>query len=49
MMRVTFFEKVMLVITFATLLLAGCGSSTPQVEFYILNPLTGMQGQVNTG
>jgi uncharacterized lipoprotein YmbA len=48
MMRVTFFKKVTLVITFTTLLLAGCGSSSPQVEFYTLNPLIGMQGQVNT-
>jgi uncharacterized lipoprotein YmbA len=48
MMRVAFFKKVTLVLTFTTLLLAGCGSSTPRVEFYTLNPIPGMQGQVNT-
>jgi uncharacterized lipoprotein YmbA len=48
MMRVGFFKKVTLVVTFTTLLLIGCGGSTQRVEFYTLNPLTGIQGQVNT-
>ena len=48
MMRVGFFKKVTLVVTFTTLLLIGCGSSTQRVEFYTLNPLSGIQGQVNT-
>jgi uncharacterized lipoprotein YmbA len=47
-MRLKFFKKVTLVIALTTLLLAGCGSSTPRLKFYTLNPLTGMQGQVKT-
>jgi uncharacterized lipoprotein YmbA len=48
MMRINFFHKVMLMLTFTTLLFAGCRSSAPPVEFYTLNPLSGMEGQVNT-
>jgi uncharacterized lipoprotein YmbA len=48
MMRIGFFKKVTLAVTFFTLLLAGCRSSAPPVEFYTLNPLDDMEGQVNT-
>jgi uncharacterized lipoprotein YmbA len=48
MMRIGFLKTVTLVVTFTTLLLTGCGSSSPRVEFYTLNPLSGIQGQVNT-
>ncbi len=48
MMRVGFFKKVTLVVTFTTLLLIGCGGSTQRVEFYTLNPLTGIQAKANT-
>ena len=48
MMRVGFFKKVTLVVTFTTLLLIGCGSSTQRVEFYTLNPLSGIQAGANT-
>jgi uncharacterized lipoprotein YmbA len=48
MMRIKFFHKVTLMLTFTTLLFAGCRSSAPPVEFYTLNPLSGMEGQVNT-
>jgi uncharacterized lipoprotein YmbA len=47
MMRIGFLKTVTLVVTFTTLLLAGCGSSSPRVEFYTLNPLTGMQAEAN--
>jgi hypothetical protein len=48
MMRIGFFKKVTLMVTFTTLLLAGCRSSAPPVEFYTLNPLSDMQGKANT-
>jgi len=48
MMRIGFFKKVTLMLTFTTLLLAGCRSSAPPVEFYTLNPLSDMQGKANT-
>ena len=48
MMRIGFFEKITLVFAFTSLLLAGCGGSTQRVEFYTLNPLSGMQAQVKT-
>ena len=48
MMCIGFLKKATLVVTFFILLLAGCRSSAPPVEFYTLNPLSGMQGQVNT-
>ena len=47
MMRIGFLKTATLVVTFTTLLLTGC-SSSPRVEFYTLNPLSGMEGQVNT-
>ncbi len=48
MMRIGFLKTVTLVVTFTTLLLTGCGSSSPRVDFYTLNPLTGMQAEANT-
>jgi uncharacterized lipoprotein YmbA len=48
MMRIGFFEKITLVFAFTSLLLAGCGGSTQRVEFYTLNPLSGMQAKANT-
>ena len=48
MMRIGFLKTATLVVTFTTLLLTGCGSSSPRVDFYTLNPLSGNQGQVNT-
>jgi hypothetical protein len=48
MMHIAFFKTVTLVVTFTTLLLTGCGSSSPRVEFYTLNPLTGMPAEANT-
>ena len=48
MMRIGFLREVTLVFLFAALLLAGCGGNTQRVQFYTLNSLTGMQGQVNT-
>ena len=46
MMRIGFLKTITLVATFTALLLTGCGSSSPRVEFYTLNPLTGMQAEV---
>ena len=46
MMRIKFLKTVTLAVTFTTLLLTGC-SSSPRVEFYTLNPLTGMQVKAN--
>ena len=48
MMYIGFFKTATLVVTFTTLLLAGCGSSSQRVEFYTLNPLTGLQAEANT-
>jgi uncharacterized lipoprotein YmbA len=48
MMRIGFFKTATLVVTFTTLLLAGCGSSSQRVEFYTLNPLTDIQAKANT-
>ena len=49
MMRIGFLKTLILVVTFTTLLLTGCGGSSPRVEFYTLNPLTDMRGaQANT-
>jgi uncharacterized lipoprotein YmbA len=48
MMRIGFLKTVTLVVTFTALLLTGCGSSSPKVEFYTLNPLTGIQAEANT-
>ena len=47
MMHIEFFYKVTLLATFA-LLLAGCRSSAPPVEFYTLNALTGIEEKTNT-
>lgn len=48
MMRIGFLKKITLAVTFTTLLLAGCGGSSQRVEFYTLNPLTGIQAKTNT-
>jgi len=48
MMRIGFLKTVMLVVAFTTLLITGCGSSSPRVAFYTLNPLTGMQAEANS-
>ena len=48
MMRIGFFNKITLVFALISLLLAGCGGGTQRVEFYTLNPLTGMQAGANT-
>jgi uncharacterized lipoprotein YmbA len=48
MMRIGFLKTVTLVVTFTALLLTGCGSSSQNVAFYTLNPLTGMQPEANT-
>ena len=48
MMRIGFLEKITPVLIFTTLLLAGCGGSSPRVEFYTLNPLSDIQAQSNT-
>ena len=47
MMYIGFFKTITLMVTFITLLLAGCGSSSQRVEFYTLNPLTGLQAEAN--
>lgn len=47
-MRIGFFKKITLGFGLIGLLLAGCGGSTQRVEFYTLNPLTGMQTKANT-
>ena len=43
MMRKSFFLKITLLVIFAAFTLAGCRSSTPPVEFYTLNPISGLQ------
>jgi uncharacterized lipoprotein YmbA len=48
MMRTGFLKTVTLGVSFTTLLLAGCGGSSQRVEFYTLNPLSGMQAEANT-
>ena len=48
MMRIGFLKTVTFVVIFTPLLLAGCGSSSPRVEFYTLNPLSGIQAGANT-
>ncbi len=47
MMRYRFLQKTSMWVLFTAVLLAGCGSSPPPVEFYTLNSLSGMQPQVN--
>jgi len=48
MMRIGFVKTVTLVVMFAALLLAGCGSSSQRVAYYTFNPISVNQGQVNT-
>jgi uncharacterized lipoprotein YmbA len=48
MMRIGFLKTVTIVVTFTALLLTGCGSSSPKVAFYTLNPLTAMQAEEKT-
>jgi uncharacterized lipoprotein YmbA len=48
MMRIGFLRTVTLVATFTALLLTGCGSSSPKVAFYTLNPLSGRQDEAKT-
>jgi uncharacterized lipoprotein YmbA len=48
MMRLGFLKKITLAVAFTTLLLAGCGGGSQRVEFYTLNPLTGVQAKINT-
>ena len=48
MMRKGFFLKFTLLVLFSALMLAGCRSSAPPVEFYTLNPLTGLEEKTNT-
>jgi len=47
-MRIGFFKEITLMFALISLLLAGCGGSTQRVEFYTLNPLTGMHAKANT-
>ena len=46
MMRIGFLKTVTIVAIFTTLLLTGCGSNSPKVAYYTLNPLAGMQSEV---
>ena len=48
MMRIGFLERITPVVILTILLLAGCGGSSQRVEFYTLNPLSGLQAQANT-
>lgn len=48
MMRKGYFLKFTLPIMLAAFMLAGCRSSAPPVEFYTLNPISGMQKKTNT-
>jgi uncharacterized lipoprotein YmbA len=48
MMRLGFLKKITLAVTFTTFWLAGCGGGSQRVEFYTLNPLTGVQAKINT-
>ena len=48
MMRIGFLKTVTLVAMSTALLLTGCGSSSPRVAFYTLNPLTAMQVEAKT-
>ena len=47
MMRHRFLQKTSMLILFTAVLLAGCSSSPPPVEFYTLNSLSGMQPRIN--
>ena len=48
MMRKGYFLKFTLPVMLAALMLIGCRSSAPPVEFYTLNPISGMQQKTNT-
>jgi uncharacterized lipoprotein YmbA len=48
MMRYRFFQKTSLLALAIAVLLAGCGSSPPPVEFYTLNSLGSMTQQTNS-
>jgi uncharacterized lipoprotein YmbA len=48
MMRKGFFLRFTLLVMLAALMPAGCRSSAPPVEFYTLNPISGMQKKTNT-
>ncbi len=48
MMRKGYFLKFTLLVMLAAFMLAGCRSSAPPVEFYTLNPISGMQKKTNT-
>ena len=47
MMPDRFLQKTPILVLLTAVLLAGCGSSPPPVEFYTLNSLSGMEPQVN--
>ena len=47
MMRNRFFQKTSLLVLATAVLLSGCRSSPPPVEFYTLNSLSDMEPQVN--
>jgi uncharacterized lipoprotein YmbA len=47
MMRDRFFQKTSLLVLATAVLLSGCGSSPPPVEFYTLNSLSGMTPQAS--
>jgi uncharacterized lipoprotein YmbA len=47
MMRDRFLQKTSMLVLFTALLLAGCGSSPPPIEFYTLNSISGIKQQVS--
>ena len=47
MMRDRFLQQSSMLILFAAVLLSGCGSGPPPIEFYTLNSLSGMAPQAN--
>ena len=48
MIRIGFLKALTLVVTITILLLAGCGGGSSSVNFYTLNPLSGIQAGANT-
>lgn len=48
MMRKDYLLKFTLLVMLAAFMLAGCRSSAPPVEFYTLNPISGMQKKTNS-
>jgi uncharacterized lipoprotein YmbA len=48
MMRKGYSLKITLLVMLAALMLVGCRSSASPVEFYTLNPISGMQKKTNT-